>query len=291
MSLAEILETKDFVVTVELCPPIGTTIQPLLDQAEKLKSVVDAFNVTDNQRAVTRMSPVAICHFLEERGITSICQFTCRDRNRLALQSEMLSAAALGIKNLLLITGDHTLLGDCPEAKPVFDLDSVQLMATANKLNSGKSLAGTLLNGRTSFYIGGVVNPAPEVREMQIWKLARKVNAGMKFVQTQAIYDSKEFIKFLEDIRDFNIHVLAGIIPLKSAKMARFLNSKIPGIQVPEHLIQRLERAANPKEEGIRIARELIDELRNYCKGVHIMPLGMEEHLPELLGMPAAPSY
>lgn len=277
MSFKAKLESGKFVVTVELCPPKGIDVQPMIEQAEALRHVVDAINLTDNQRAVMRMSSVIAAHHVQKLGITPICQLTCRDRNRLALQSDLLGAASLGIENVLILTGDHTLVGNYPEAKPGFDLDSVQLLATATTLKKGRSLAGNELQGSPELFLGGVVNPARETATAQCWKLERKVEAGLKFVQTQAIYDIEELIEFMEMTRNLPVYFLAGIIPLKSARMAHFMNANIPGINVPDKYVKIMEKSTQPVLDGLYITAEVIDRIREarVCHGIHIMPMGL----------------
>lgn len=271
------------VLTVELPPPRGIDCREVLQLAVSIKEKVTAYNITDNQRAVMRMSPVALAALLLQAGLEPICQFTCRDRNRLALQSEILGAAALGVRNFLLLTGDHTLVGNCPGAKPVFDLDSVQLLAAADSLRRGRALNGEPLQGVPDLFLGAVVNPAAELRELQIWKLEKKIQAGAAFVQTQAIYDPEILAEFLRDICGFRIPVLAGVIPLRSAQMARFMNTHIPGIKVPAAMIEALERARDPLAEGLDITASLIKELRTLAAGIHLMPVNTLRALPELL--------
>jgi len=274
---------EQFIKTVELCPPKGIDCSRLIILAKKIWGKVDAINITDNQRANIRISPVAVCSLLLREKITPICQLTCRDRNRMALQSEILGAAALGIEYFLFLTGDHTLIGEDPRAKAVFDLDSVQLMAIANQFNHGLSLDGKILTGKPNLIYGGVVNPSAEFREAQLWKLERKVDAGIKFAQTQAVYSVREVADFIEEAKGLDIRVLVGIIPLKSAGMARYMNKYIPGIKVPNKFIDILEKAKNPITEGLLIAKETINELKGVADGVHIMPMGVEEYLEELV--------
>jgi methylenetetrahydrofolate reductase (NADPH) len=280
-NLQEKLAQGKFVFTVELGPPKGIDIKPLLEQATTLNSLVDAINLTDNQRAVMRMSSFVAGFHLLAAGITPICQLTCRDRNRLALQSELLGAASMGVENVLILTGDHTLIGNYPEAKPVFDLDSVQLLATAQTLMAGESLAGNQLQGKPNFFLGGVVNPCPETLIPQVWKLKRKVQAGLQFVQTQAVYNVSELKAFKEAIPDLDIYILAGIIPLKSAKMAYYMNEFIPGITVPDNYIRIMEKSPEPMKDGLKIAQEVIEEIKEakVCNGIHLMPLGIKAPL------------
>jgi 5,10-methylenetetrahydrofolate reductase len=278
---------KDFVVTAEIGPPKGTDIAPLLHHIDLLKDKVDALNVTDNQSSVMRLSSLAVCRLICERGGTPILQLTCRDRNRLALQSELLSSWVLGVQNVLCLTGDYVSVGDHPQAKPVFDLDSVQLLQVVSLLNEGRDLAGNELSGKTDFFAGAVVTPEADPLEPQLLKFEKKVSAGAKFFQTQAIYDLEKFKRFMERARRYNVKVMAGIVLLVSAGMARYMNKNVPGIFVPDALIEELSRAEKGKaiEVGIRIAGRMIRQIRQQrlCDGVHIMAIGKEDRVPEIL--------
>jgi 5,10-methylenetetrahydrofolate reductase len=279
------LREKARIITVELSPPKGTAVEDVLLNAELLKGRVDAFNVTDNQRAVMRMSPVALCHLLKERGHEPILQFTCRDRNRLALQSELLSAYALGIENYCFMTGDHPLLGDHPGSKPVYDCDSIQLIHMAKKLESGEDLAGRKLVGTPCFVIGAVANPLADPLEPQLIKLEKKVAAGVEFIQTQPIFDLEPLEIFLEKTRSFKVRFLIGITPLKSVRMIDFMNNKILSKPIPDRVRARIQGAADPIEEGIAIAAELMNQLKTSVRGFHIMPIGLERYLPKLFDL------
>ncbi|WP_370572261.1 methylenetetrahydrofolate reductase [Methanomethylovorans sp.] len=278
------LQSERFIITTEITPPKGVETSSFLTDAQQLKQCVDAFNVTDNQRAVMRMNPIAVGKILKDAGYETIVQLTCRDRNRLALQSDLLGAWALGIRNICVMTGDHTTKGDHPGAKPVYDLDSVQLLDAVRKLNEGYDLSGNRLEKAPDFVVGAVSNTDP-AQPMQHIKLRKKVNMGVDFIQTQAMYDTEEFACFLEKITDVEVPIIAGVIPLKSAKMARFMNSNIPGIKVPDELISRMENAEEPVQEGMEIAAQLIRELKNMCRGIHLMPVGQHTHTKKLLKM------
>jgi 5,10-methylenetetrahydrofolate reductase len=291
MGLRQSLESGKFAVTVEVAPPKGTEIAEMREVVEAIAGKVDAANVTDNQRAVMRLCPLAACSLLKEWGVDPVLQVTCRDRNRLALQSDLLGAWALGTENVLAMTGDYVTMGDHPEAKPVFDLDSVQLIAAIQTLKDGNDLAGNELEGSPDFYLGAVAHPASEPRGLQQMKLRKKVAAGAQFIQTQAIYDADIFKEFMKGVPD-GVKVMAGLVPLRSARAARFMNENVPGIVVPDELIERMEGAEKKVTEGINITVELIDQLRNVCDGVHIMAIGMEKRLPEILekaGFSSAP--
>lgn len=281
--LREYLETGKFALTSEIGPPKGTNIGPAIEEALHLKDRVIAFNVTDIQSAVMRMGSMATCRLLLDRGIEPIMQLVCRDRNRLALQSEMLSAAALGIENLLCLTGDHTKLGDHPQAKPVFDLDSVQLLSVAKGLNEGHDMMGNALDGKTNFYLGAVVTPCADPLEPQLIKMEKKIKAGARFFQTQTVYDVDQFGRFMEHARAFNVPIMAGIVLLKSVAMARYMNANVAGVFVPESIINELKVAKDKVQASIQIAARLIREFKGMCQGVHIMPLGWDRHVPAIL--------
>lgn len=283
MGLQESLASGKFVVTAEVGPPKGTNIHEMMADAELLRGRIEAINVTDLQSSVMRLGSLAVCHLLQERGLEPIFQITCRDRNRLALQADLLSASVLGIKNVLALTGDYASLGDHPQAKPVFDLDSVSLIRVIKKLEAGTDMVGNPLHGAPKFFVGAVVNPGGNPLEAQIIKMEKKIQAGASFFQTQAVYDLSSFEKFMKRVTPFKVPVLAGIIMLKSAGMARFMNKNVAGVFVPEPLIQRMAKAEDRVKTSIEIAAELIKELKGMCQGVHIMPIGWESKVPALL--------
>ncbi|MFZ3060368.1 MAG: methylenetetrahydrofolate reductase [Candidatus Methanoperedens sp.] len=286
MSFELKLDEGKFVVTAEISPPKGTDTAGLLKDAGMIKGIADAINVTDNQRAIMRMSPVAACSILESKGYETIMHMTCRDRNRLALQSELLGAFALGIKNILIMSGDHPVKGDHEGAKPVYDMDSVQLLGLVQKLNTGFDFSGNSLDGSTNFCAGAVTNI--ELSEIALIKLKKKISQGARFIQTQAVFDIEKFSGFLDNIKDTGIGrrwIIAGIIPLKSEKSARFLNKNIAGVKVPQVLIDRMKNSKNPEMKGMEISAELIKELHGKCGGVHIMPIGNHEKTKDILEM------
>jgi 5,10-methylenetetrahydrofolate reductase len=286
MSLQPLFEKGKFVVTAEVGPLKGTDTTELMEAVEVLKGKVDAANVTDQQSSVMRLGSLAVCHLLKMKGLEPVLQVTCRDRNRLALQSDLLSAAVLGIENVLSITGDLPVLGDHPEAKPVFDLDSVQLLWVINKLSEGFDMQGNELKGKPSFFPGAVVNPGADTeaaRELQLIKMEKKIKAGARFFQTQAIYEPKAFAKFMKRAGKFGVPILAGIIPLKSAGMARFMNKNVSGVFVPDELIEKMTTAEDKAQMGIEIAADLVRELKGMCQGVHIMAIGWEKKVPLVL--------
>jgi methylenetetrahydrofolate reductase (NADPH) len=283
--LAESIAVGKFVVTAELGPPKGTDVAPLLEMAELLWDHVDAINVTDQQSSVMMLGSLAVCHLLHQRGIEPVLQVTCRDRNRIALQSDLLSAATLCIENVLCLTGDYVTLGDHPQAKPVFDLDSVTLLRTVKHLQEGHDLAGKPLQGVPTFFPGAVVSPAANPLGPQIAKMEKKVAAGAKFFQTQAVYDPAQFETFVRQVEHLNVPILVGIIPLKSAGMARFMNRNVAGVNVPERLIEEIGASGRPDRpsKAVEIAARLIREMRGMCQGVHLMTLGWERYVPQLL--------
>jgi methylenetetrahydrofolate reductase (NADPH) len=283
MGFQESLAAGKFVITSEIGPPKGTHIQEMLADAELIRGRVDAINVTDLQSSVMRLGSLAVCHLLREKGLEPIFQVTCRDRNRLALQADLLSASVLGIKNVLALTGDYASLGDHPQAKPVFDLDSVTLLKVIKTLEGGTDMVGNALQGAPKFCVGAVVNPGGNPVEAQLFKMEKKIQAGATFFQTQAVYDVGDFEKFMKRVAPFKVPVLAGIILLKSAGMARFMNKNVAGVFVPEPLIQKMAKAEDRVKTSIEIGAELIRNLKGMCQGVHIMPIGWENKVPALL--------
>ncbi|HXK44516.1 MAG TPA: methylenetetrahydrofolate reductase, partial [bacterium] len=266
-TFSEKLKAGKFVITSEIGPPKGTNIEPHLKEAEHIRDKIDAFNVTDLQSSVMRLGSLATCRLLIERGMEPVFQITCRDRNRLALQSDLLSAYVLGVRNVLCLTGDHTTLGDHPDAKPVFDLDAVSLLKVATDLMNGKDMKGNELDGKPEFFPGAVVSPGYEPVELQIIKMEKKIEAGAKFFQTQAVYDLNSFEKFMKMVEKYNVPILGGIVLLKSAGMAKYMNEKVAGVSVPDRYINMMAQAK--KEErvkvSVQIAAELIKGMKNLC--------------------------
>jgi len=283
MKLSDLFASGKFVVTSEVGPPKGTDTSEMLENAELLKPRVDAVNVTDQQSSVMRLGSLVSSVLLKQRGVEPIYQVTCRDRNRIALQSDLLSAWAAGIENVLCLTGDYVSLGDFPQAKPVFDLDSVSLLISAMKLNNGHDLADNELQGAPDFCLGAVVTPAADPVEPQLVKMEKKVRAGASFIQTQGIFDAEKFAAFMDQAKDFGVPIIAGIILLKSAGMARFMNENVAGVHVPDPLIQAMAKAEGRVHKSIEIAARLIGEIKDLCQGVHIMPIGWERHVPAVL--------
>jgi len=283
MTLKEIFDSGKFAVTSEVGPPKGVEISEMMEGAEYFRDRVDAINVTDLQSSVMRLGSLAVCHLLKERGFEPIFQMTCRDRNRLALQSDLLSAYTLGVRNVLCLTGDHTTLGDHPDAIPVYDLDSVSLLQTAKNLMNGSDLAGNKLEGAPEFCLGAVVNPGSEPLEPQIIKMEMKIEAGATFFQTQGVFEIDKFEKFIKATEHLKVPIIAGIILLKSAGMARFMNANVAGVFVPDNLIREMNRAKNKARASVKIAGRLTKELKGMCNGVHIMPLGWDKWVPAVL--------
>jgi 5,10-methylenetetrahydrofolate reductase len=268
-----------------LGPPKGTNLEPFFKQAGFLKGSVDAVNVTDQQAGLMKLGSLTSCHLLRDFGIEPVMQITCRDKNRLALQSELLSASVLGIQNILVLTGDPIAIGDHPQAKPVFDLDVTELMSVIKKLESGVDMTDHKLDGVPQFSIGAALNPCGDDRDTEISKTKKKIEKGAEFFQTQGVFDPSRFKKFIERYvqEGLKAPLLAGIILLKSAKMANFMNEKIPGIHIPQGLIDRLQNARDAKKESVAIACETIQAIRPAIQGVHLMAIGWEELIPEIV--------
>ena len=287
MKITELFERGEFVVSAEVGPPKGIHVEHLLEEAKTYLSGITAVNVTDNQSSVMRLGSLAMSKALKDEGLTPIYQLTCRDRNRIALQSDILSAAMLGIENLLLLTGDHTKMGDHPQAKPVFDLDSVSLIHTVKQLEEGVDLGGNALIGEPpKFAKGAVVSPCSDSVDAQLAKMERKVRAGADYFQTQAVFEPEKFINFMEKAKQFGKPVQVGIIIPKSAGMAKFMNNNVAGVHVPDDMIEELKKDKEKTKAGItgvEIAARIIKECKPYCQGVHIMALGWESKVPELL--------
>lgn len=283
----ETLNSGKFVITSEIGPPKGTNIEKMEHHIDILKDKVDAINVTDHQSSVMRFPSIGGCLSIKEHGGEPILQMTCRDRNRLALQAELLFAHTRGIRNVLCLTGDAVPVGDHKEAKGVFDLDSLQLLEAIRLMESGKDLGGNDLDGIVEFCAGAIVTPEANPIEPQLIKFEKKIEAGAEFFQTQAIYDLDNFAKFMKHARQFQVKILAGIVLLVSARMAKYMTENVPGIFVPQNLIDELAEA--PKGEalnkGIEIAGRMIASLKkeSICDGVHIMAIGKEEVVPDIL--------
>ena len=289
MRISELFDNGQFVVTAEVGPPKGIHLEHLVEEATMYLKDLDAVNITDNQSSVMRTSTLATCVALKNAGLNPIYQATCRDRNRIALQSDLLGAAAMGIDNILCLTGDHTKMGDHPGAKPVFDLDSVSLLYTAAQLEKGKDLAGLDLVGEPpKFAKGAVVSPISDSVDAQLAKMERKVMAGADYFQTQAVFESDKFIKFMEKAKEFGKPVQLGVIIPKNAGMCKFMNRNVAGVHVPQDMIDALaadKERAKAGITGVEIAAKIIKECKPYCQGVHIMALGWEDKVPALMEM------
>ena len=287
MKVTELFKEGKFVVSAEVGPPKGINIDKMIEEAKEYLTGVDAINVTDNQSSVMRLGSLAVCKVLKDNGFNPIFQMTCRDRNRIALESDLLSAAMFGIDNVLSLTGDYTKLGDHPGAKPVFDLDSVSLLYTMGLLEQGKDLGGQDLDGEApSSAKGAVVSPCSDSVDAQLVKMERKIKAGAQFFQTQAIFDSEKYIKFYERAKEFGVPIQLGIIVPKNAGMCNFMNNNVAGISIPADIIEELKADKERAKAGItgtEIAARIIRECKDYCQGVHIMTLGWEDKIPGLL--------
>ena len=281
-NFGEKLNSRRFLVTVELNPPKGTEIQPVLNMGQNLKWVVDAFNITDSQSSIMTTGPLALAHLLLDRGAEPIVQFTGRDRNRIALQADLLSSSVLGIENIVCMTGDPPASGDHAEAKGVFELDGVKLIKLASDLMAGSDMSGNPLKGAPQFCIGATVNPGAKNLDREIVRMGQKAEAGARFFQTQAVFHPDSFAEFMSRTNHIKAPVLAGIILLKSPRMARFLNENLPGVYVPRDLVEQIEQSDDRAKTGIEIAARLINEMRGMCRGVHIMAIGWERYLPQL---------
>jgi len=285
----ETLKTKDFIVTAECGPTKGSNVTKIVEHIELLKDKVDAINVTDNQSSVMRYPSLGVCLLVKEHSGEPILQITCRDRNRLAIQADLLFAYSRGINNVLCLTGDSIDVGDHKEAKPVFDLDSVQLIHLVHTLNSGRDMVGNELDGGVDFCIGASATPSADPIEPQLIKFKKKLDAGVDFIQTQAVYDLDEFKRFMEYARkmDERVKILAGIVLLVGARMAIYMNENVPGVFVPQYLIDEMAQAPKGKgvSKGIEIAGRLIRQIKEekICDGVHIMAIDREERVPEIL--------
>lgn len=291
-NLQEALDAGKFVVTGEIGPPKGVNVQPVIHEAEEyLKDTVTAVNVTDIQTAVMRAGSLVGCKLLIDKGIEPVFQMVCRDRNRLALQSDLLSAYILGVRNVLALTGDHVTLGDHPGAKPVYDLDSVSLLEAIGRLETGTDLGADMkgnpneLDGAPTFFKGCCVTPCTEEVEPQILKLEKKVAAGAQFVQTQAVYDPAAFESFMKRVEHLDVPILVGIVMLKSAGMAKYMNRGVPGVVVPDGIIQRLSDCdkADRKKVSVDIAAGLVRDMKDMCRGAHLMTLGWDDCVPQII--------
>jgi methylenetetrahydrofolate reductase (NADPH) len=289
MTLKEKIESNKFVLCGEIGPPQRCDGAVIRDKAKHFKGFVDAVNITDNQTATVRLSSIASAKILLEEGVEPIMQMTCRDRNRLAIQSDLLGAAAMGIRNVLCLTGDHQKFGDQPEAKGVFDLDSIQLIATVANLNRGFLLSGSEMKRAPDFLIGAAANPFAQPFEMRLIRLQKKVEAGAHFIQTQPVFDLGIFTRWMERVVEMGLHekvaILAGVMPVKSAKTLLWMKKEVPGVKINDEYVQRMKDARSPDEEGVKMAVEIIRTLRSVqgVRGIHLMPTMWESITPTIV--------
>jgi len=289
-NLEKVLKEGYFAVTAEAGPPKGVLADVIRRKGELLKFYCDALNVTDNQTAIVRMSSWSGCILLKEMGIDPVMQMVVRDRNRIAIQSDILGAVALGIRNVLCLSGDHQKFGNHPTAKGVYDIDSMQLIQTLKTMRDEKKfLCGEGISGEVQLFIGAVENPFADPFEYRVMRLAKKVRAGADFIQTQAVFDVGKFTKWMEMVRDQGldkqVHILAGVIPIKSVGMARYMRDNVSGISVPDEIVTRMEEAKDVKEEGVKIALEIIEQLKEIdgVHGIHIMAVAWEDIVPVIV--------
>jgi methylenetetrahydrofolate reductase (NADPH) len=285
-TVADKIIAREFVVTSELTPPKGIDLTDVFAKAQSLKGYVDAFNVTDSHRARMSIAPVAVARLLLDRDIEPIVQITGRDRNRIAIQADILGAAALGARNFVFMAGDPPANGDHPDAKPVFDLNSNQMLRAGHELSQGRDMAGNPLRGTPILFLGATANPGAVDLQAEVLNTRRKIDAGAQFLQTQAVYERATVEKFLDAVKPDGVAILAGIIPLKSSKMGAWLNANVPGIRVPDALLEEMHSVAGTDGEiarGIDIAARTIREIEKLCAGVHVMGLGWEAHIPAIL--------
>jgi len=285
MSLKERLESGKFAVVAELQPPKGNDLSELYEYAELLKGRVDAVNVPELQNAIMRLGSLSVCALLKAKGMEVIFNLSCSDRNRLALQSELLSASALGLKNVLILQGDHPSIGDHFEAQPVFDLDVIGLLGAARRLQEGYDLMGNDLQGKPQFCVGTYVNAAAKghVLDLEIMDMEKKIRSGADFFFTHSVYDVSLFEAFVKKVAHFKVPIIVGITLLKSVGMARYVNKHVEGASIPDSIIDQLMKASDKQKAGIEIAGALIKELRPLCQGVQIIPIGWEKQIPALL--------
>jgi 5,10-methylenetetrahydrofolate reductase len=284
--VADKIIAREFVITSELTPPKGIDLTDMFAKAQLLMGFVDAFNLTESPRARMAISPCAVARLLLDRGIEPIVQITARDRNRIAIQADILGAAALGARNFVFMAGDPPLNGDHPDAKPVFDLNSNQMLSAGHQLAQGRDMAGNPLRGTPNLFLGATANPGAVDLQAEVTNTRRKIDAGAQFLQTQAVYDRGTLERFLDAVKPDGVAILAGIIPLKSAKMGAWLNANVPGIRVPDALLEEMHGVAGTDGEiarGIDISARTIRAIQTLCAGVHVMGLGWEAHIPAIL--------
>lgn len=286
LTLAAKIAAKRFVVTGEVTPPKGTDLSKLFATGELLRNSVDALNVTESPRARMAMDPRAVGKLLQDRGVEVIVQVTSRDRNRIAVQSDLLGAAALGLRNFVFMGGDSPAGGDHPDAKPVFDLTASGLLAAAEALRNGKDYAGNALHGTPDLFLGATANPGAQQFDAEVENTRRKIDAGARLLQTQAVYHGDQLRRFIDAVKPDGVAVLAGIIPLKSEKSGPWLNANLPGVVVPNDMLEAMEQAAKEgrtRERGIELAASVVRDMMAICQGVHVMAIGGEAEVPEIL--------
>jgi 5,10-methylenetetrahydrofolate reductase len=285
MSFKEQLESGKFVVVAELQPPKGRDLSELIEYADLLKGRVDAINVPDLQNAIMRLGSLSVCTLLKAKGMEVIFNLSCSDRNRLALQSELLNASALSLKNIFLLQGDHPSIGDHFEAQAVFDLDVMGLLGAAKRLQEGYDLMGNDLQGKPQFCVGTQINAAAKghVLDLETMDMEKKIRMGVDFFFTKSIYDVSLFEPFIKKVAHFKVPIIAGITLLKSMGMARYVNKHVEGASIPDSIIDQLMKASDKQKASIEIAGGLIKELKGLCQGVQIIPIGWEKQIPALL--------
>jgi methylenetetrahydrofolate reductase (NADPH) len=289
MTFKEKIESNQFIWCGEIGPPQSCDGDVIRNKSKYFKGYVDAVNITDNQTAIARLSSIASAKILLDEGVEPIIQMTCRDRNRLAIQSDLLGAAALGIRNVLCLTGDYQTFGDNPEARGVFDLDSIQLVATVAKMNSGFLLSGFKMKKAPEFVIGAAANPFAEPFEMRLIRLYKKIAAGAHFIQTQPVFDLEIFTRWMDRVVAMGLHektaILAGVMPVRSAKALLYMKEEVPGVKINDEYIDQMKKASDPKEEGVKMAVEIIQTLKNIkgVRGIHLMPVMWESITPTII--------
>ncbi|MFC2056297.1 methylenetetrahydrofolate reductase [Chloroflexota bacterium] len=289
-NLEKILESGGFAVTAEAGPPRGGIASVIQRKGELLKPCCDALNVTDNQTAIVRMSSLSGCSLLKQLGVEPVMQVVCRDRNRIAIQSDVLGAVALGIGNILCLSGDYQSFGDHSTAKGVFDLDSIQLIQVLSQMRDEKKfISGEKISGEVPLFIGAAENPYADPFEYRVLRLAKKVKAGADFIQTQAVFDVGKFAEWMKMVThrglDKEVHILAGIIPIKTVGMSRYMRDNVPGVNVPDEIVTRMEDAKDSKEEGLKICLEMIEQIKDIpgIHGIHVMAVGWEDIVPTIV--------
>jgi len=288
-NLREALGSGRFIVTAEIGPPLGASPDAVVKAAAHFRGHVDAVNATDNQTGIVRLSSTATAKVLLDEGIDPVVQMTCRDRNRLALQGDILGAAAIGVRSLLLLTGDHMVMGNQPDARPVFDLDSVTLIDAARGMREGRFMNGEEIAGPPDVLLGGAANPFAEHMGLRLIRISKKVDVGADFIQTQAIFDVGRFERWMAGVRDLGLHervkIIAGVLPTRSVRALTYMRDQVAGMMIPDELIGRMKGAEKPVDEGVRIACETIARLREIdgIAGVHLMPVMWEKIVPRLV--------